>query len=199
MKENDILSEQELSEQTEELIAAVKGGSQGAFSRLLEAYTPLISSMVKKYAPENASKQDLEDLGQDALAVFYNAIMSYDLEQNGVKFGLYAKICIGNRLISSVRIMNKRNRGLIGLDDADAQSDENGTAADPAWRIVQEENFKALYARISASLSEYENKVWWLYTSGAHTKDIALRVGKDEKSVSNAIFRIRKKLRDLLK
>jgi RNA polymerase sporulation-specific sigma factor len=194
MNENEILAEQ-----TEELIAAVKAGSQGAFSELLQLYTPLIRSMVAKYAPENASQQDFEDLGQDALAVFYNAIMSYDLEQNGVKFGLYAKICIGNRLISSVRIMNKRSRGLIGLDDADAQGEENGIASDPAWRIVQEENFKALYSRICANLSEYENRIWWLYTSGAHAKDIAERIGKDEKSVSNAIYRIRKKLRELLK
>ncbi len=199
MNENDIFAEQDTSAQTEELIAAVKNGSQVAFSRLLEAYAPLIASMVKKYSPENASRQDVEDLEQDALAVFYNAIMSYDLDQNGVKFGLYAKICIGNRLISSVRIMNKRNNGLIGLDDARTEGDGDTVTFDPAWRIVQEENFKSLYSRISANLSEYENRIWWLYASGAHAKDIAERVGKDEKSVSNAIYRIRKKLRELLK
>ena len=95
--------------------------------------------------------------------------------------------------------MNKRSSGLLGLDDAGATDGTDRVVFDPAWRIIQEENFKSLYCRISANLSEYENRIWWLYTSGAHAKDIAERVGKDEKSVSNAIYRIRKKLRELLK
>jgi DNA-binding CsgD family transcriptional regulator len=48
------------------------------------------------------------------------------------------------------------------------------------------------------NLSQYEYKVWSLYVSGKTAKDIGKIVGVDEKSVNNAIYRIRKKLRERL-
>ena len=64
--------------------------------------------------------------------------------------------------------------------------------------VVAEEAYMELYRRIESVLSPYESHVWWLYLSGETTGTIATRLGKDERSVQNAIYRIRKKLRAAL-
>jgi DNA-directed RNA polymerase specialized sigma24 family protein len=69
---------------------------------------------------------------------------------------------------------------------------------DPSQKILEEERVKALYSLIRKNLSPYEYRIWQLYMSGRSAKDISLVVGADEKSVGNAIYRIRKKLRALL-
>ena len=44
-------------------------------------------------------------------------------------------------------------------------------------------------------LSGYEMRIFALYAKGARAKEISARIGKSEKSVNNAIFRIRSKLK----
>ena len=52
-----------------------------------------------------------------------------------------------------------------------------------------------LVARLEEVLSPYENRIWWLYVSGQTAAQIAKAIGREERSVQNAIYRIRKKLR----
>ena len=56
-----------------------------------------------------------------------------------------------------------------------------------------------LVKSIKKNLSDYENRVWWMYVSGLSVSEIARRIGVVEpKSVSNAVYRIRKKLRAVI-
>ena len=74
-----------------------------------------------------------------------------------------------------------------------ADVDEN-----PAQSLIERESFLMLYQLISGELSDYENRIWWMYLSGRTAKEIAEQMGKDEKSVQNAIYRIRRKLRSVI-
>ena len=76
------------------LIKAVRDGDQGAFEQILRQYRPLIDSAIARFTSDELSRSHEEDLRQEATIVFYNAILNYDLESDGVEFGLYAKICI---------------------------------------------------------------------------------------------------------
>ena len=70
---------------------------------------------------------------------------------------------------------------------------------DPADDIVEAENIREIYSAIKKNLSDYEYTIWHSYMLGKTAKEIGEMLGKDEKSVSNAVYRIRKKLRALLK
>ena len=48
------------------------------------------------------------------------------------------------------------------------------------------------------TLSELENRVWWQYVTGVPVADIARDLARDERSVHNAIYRIRRKLRAVI-
>jgi len=178
------------------LICCVREGEQEAFALLLDQYRPLIESQVSRFSADAMGEADREDLRQEATMSFYHAILAYDVEQTEVEFGLYAKICISNALISQLRIQKRRT--------AEQLTESLSThmivhdSEDPAGRILEQERVKALYSVIRKNLSDLEYRVWQCYMSGLTAREIGRLVGKDEKSVSNAIYRIRKKLRALL-
>ena len=82
------------------LIFRVRAGDDDAFDLLLETYKPLIEASVMRVLEKEAYSLYADDFKQEATVVFYNAILTYDVEQHEVEFGLYAKICISNALIS---------------------------------------------------------------------------------------------------
>jgi RNA polymerase sporulation-specific sigma factor len=178
------------------LISEVRSGKEEAFKQLLDRYTPLIESSVSRVLVDGQYVLHADDLRQEATVVFYNSIMTYDLEQHEVEFGLYAKICISNALISQVRRLQRRNAER--LSEASDEGLFGGDREDPSVRILEQESLKSLYSIIRGNLSEFEYEIWQLYTSGRTAKQIGEMVGKDEKSVANAVYRIRKKLRAVL-
>ena len=176
------------------LIVKAQGGDQSAFEDLLDRYAPLIDSMVHSVSADNFSVQDREDLRQEALIAFFRALTHYNTAQSEVQFGLYAKLCIKNALYSHLRRL-KDQRNTLSLEDEHLSEIDN---ADPASRLMEEEGYLELSRVIHDALSEYENKIWWLYLSGRTAVEIANALDKDEKSVQNAIYRIRKKLRAVI-
>ena len=54
---------------------------------------------------------------------------------------------------------------------------------------------KEMYEEIDRKLSPVEKKVVRLYIQGASHSEIARAIGKEEKAVSNALTRIRNKLK----
>lgn len=179
-----------------DLIRRVRNGDQSAFDSLAEHYSPLILSMTQIYSSlAAADDSEKEDVLQEAMVAFYRACLSYDLGEENVSFGLYAKICIRNRLVSFLR--RHPNRAALSDDDK-ALERASGDAADPLEDILQKEDVSRMMAVINNELSPYEKKIFSLYTLGRTSDEIALSVGKTKKSVSNAIYRIRVKIKGLL-
>lgn len=181
------------------LLAAAREGDEAAFTALVEKYRPLLDSAAAQYRGE-VSEQDLEDLGQDALLAFHRAVRTYDPEDGRAGFGLYARACVNNALVSSIRRIYRSGAAegdVLSLDD-EAMETIPSSDTDPADAIIERENAAELRRRISAALSPYENKVWWMHFSGLSPAEIAGATGKSEKSVDNALCRIRRKLRQLL-
>ena len=184
------------TDRASELICRFRAGDEAAFDELLLKYQPLIESLVTKFSSEESSATSREDLRQEAAVAFYRSVLSYNVEQSDVEFGLYAKICLSNALISKIRA---RKNPIEELSyDSKGEIEMAGEREDPAERLLEEERLSALYAVIRENLSEFEYRVWNLYLSGRTAKEIGVVVGRDEKSIANAIYRIRKKLRTVL-
>ena len=178
------------------LIDLVVSGDSDAFTSLVEMYSPLLKKILSSYTTEEMSKEDVEDLSQEELIAFYRAVINFDKEQSAVEFGLYAKICITNSMISYKRAAAKKsNESLIGDDEINSITDPEGEV--PRFFEMRESE-RELGEQIERTLSAYENEVWSYYVNGYSAKEIAQKLNSNEKSIDNAIFRIRKKLKTLL-
>lgn len=179
------------------LLKSAQDGDQKAFEELLRRYTPLIDSLTGRFFSSSTfSVQDREDLRQEALVAFYYALMHFNTAQEDVQFGLYAKECIQNRLISHLRKLKHQNKVLLMESETAIASDAE--LPDPSLHLVEQEAYVDLCNRVSKLLSEYENRIWWIYLSGRTAKEVAALLQTSERSVQNAIYRIRKKLRSEL-
>ena len=177
------------------LIEKTRASNQAAFEELLELYEPLLKSLVTRYCTSNGNEQDAEDLKQELILAFYNSILSYDMEQQEVSFGLWAKICMNNALNTQLRALKKRKENqTVELTPDFLESGIGLEVKSPENELVERETVRELKTRIEELLSPFEMKVWRLYVVGCTTREIAQTLGKSEKSIDNAIFRMRRKL-----
>lgn len=180
------------------LILQVRMEDQDAFEEMLQIYEPLILSFVSRFANNDVAEQDVEDFKQELTVAFYNSILSYDLSQKDVSFGLYSKICMNNFLITQLRALKKRKSAeALALEGEARLMEEFDSQDDPSWDMIRREELRELNKKIEDALSDFENKVWKYYVSGCSSREIAEALGKTEKSIDNAIFRIRQKLKGL--
>jgi len=170
-----------------ELILSARRGNDTAFAELCKRYAPLIDSMTDKYqASSEAPGEGREDLRQEAAVSFYRAVMTYDLEQDRVTFGLYAKICIRNRMIS-----------LLRKNQAEKKRKPKRKEPLPGGGTVSGISREELHALADRFLTAYEKTAFFLYIDGKSYRDIAVSLGVSVKSVDNALFRAKTKLRSV--
>lgn len=193
------------------LIEAVKQGDENAFSALLEQYKNAVDGAVRRFAPSFELTDgggdgfcDIEDLRQYASLALYRAASTYVPEETGkgknVSFGLYAKICINNSLISFLRKYRseKKKRDAAEKNEKIARS-RGERDHDPLGLLVSGESADELVKQIKSSLSQYEANVFDCYIVGKSTLEIAQQLRRSEKSVINALYRVKVKIRGLLK
>ena len=194
MKEKSIKENDEIYQ----LIELVRKGNSEAFSKLVDIYNPLLKKILFLYTTDDMSDEDIEDLGQEELIAFYRAALNFNSKQVEVEFGLYAKICVTNSMISYKRAARKKSNEIayVGDEELNLISDPE---SEPAKFFEQKESERILGEQIEKTLSQYENEVWGYYVNGYSSKEIASKLSSSEKSIDNAIFRIRRKLKTLLR
>lgn len=179
-----------MTDNTKKLILEFRDGNEKAYDDLSAQYSPMITSMASKYFAMCAEMDgaDYQDMFQEASIAFYRSALTYDMDNTSVSFGLYARICVRNALVSALRRLkrsSKRGR-VIGEKEAHA--------SDPVTGVIAEEERRKILDGAEKLLSAYELQVLAEYLEGRKVREIADRLGKSSKSVSNALFRCRAKL-----
>lgn len=174
---------------TDEELAAISSDNSTAVSELVSRYAKLI--WIKANIMAN-SASDAEDLAQEGLLGLLNAISKFDSERS-VKFSTFAEVCISNRM----RTILDRNRSVpvVETDSSDIGNEEAVLPDTPESIFIEKEHLSQLYNEIISLLSNREWKIFTLFLQGLSYKNIAEKLNISEKSVDNAIQRIRRKLK----
>lgn len=184
----------------EELVALAKNKEAGAFSELAERYKNIIKTIVRPYY----SLDGKEDLIQEGMIALYKALESF----NGTsEFKSYAYRCIKNAVISAIRRNNKGDNRLIdwfisltgesASEDADKNLLLKDVAESPETLFINEEAETEFMAKLEDKLSELEYGIVSLYLEGYSYREISDKTSKTEKSIDNALQRIKKKVAKL--
>ena len=195
--ENDIL----------DLLEQIKQGDEVSFAELAEKYKTLTESAVFRFSRSFDSEgadgsYGVDDLRQYAAVALYRAAVTYepndDKKGKSVSFGLYAKICVNNALVSVLRKYKSAKKRAERRANR-ANSHTAAVSGDPLDRLVANESAHGLMLSIRERLSGFELEVFDSYISGKTVREIAERLGIEEKSVSNALYRVKVKIKELLK
>lgn len=188
----------------EELIIAAKGGSSGAWEEIFFRYRHLVR-------PKNETRflagAEENDVIQERRLGLYSAVRKFDAEKCP-HFAAFAKRCVDNRLSAAITAaLRKKHLPLNSYVSLDKESDDkDGTSVFPVFTVpdnsrnpedivIDRENKNDMKYKISKELSSLEAKVLEGFLEGESYKEIARRIGKDEKSVDNAMQRIKRRMK----
>ena len=183
-----------------ELQKLAAGGDALAEEALVERYLPLVNACAR---PMKLFGGEGKDLSQEGVFGLISAVRSFD-PANGAAFRTYAEHCIRMRLYSAVKTASRQKHQPLNdsmpLEQLSDDPSSQLSAAPELFRRSPEdlvlareskEELKNLFARC---LSKMEKQVLDLFLDGLSYRDIARVLDKDEKSVDNAVQRIRRKL-----
>lgn len=190
--------------ETLSLLKRVSEGDEYAFQLLALKYKTLTdtaaSFAVKTLEASSLDSADsIDDLRQEAQLALYKAALRYDREgmSGKVTFGLYAKICVRNAMISQIRRAAAKRRRSEKAAAAAERMMSDGIGDVTSDRAISRIELERILEKSGSTLSDYERTVLMLYLQGKSTSEISDRTGRSAKSVSNALYRIKVKLKGL--
>lgn len=186
--------------QEEKIVEFAKNGIREATEYILEKYKPQIHNQVKPYFLAGAEK---EDLVQEALIGLFEAIKDYKPDKSSFRY--FANLCIKRQIVTAIRTQSRQKQiplnSSISLNEI-IYDDPYLTREDilspkknlnPEKKIITEETTNYLKKELKQILTDLEWHVLVNYLEEKSYKEIARSISVNEKTVDNALSRVKKK------
>lgn len=172
----------------DDIVSLINAGDFEPIGIIIKRYYPTILMYVNSLCPAELR----EDAIQEATMALYSAIKAYDSQKSS--FSTFAGVCIKRSVMSFLKAQN-RKKAIPSELVSSIEEVEIADSNSPEKIFFDRNDYETLTDTIKLELSPLEYKVLQLYISGYRYSVIADRLGLTEKSVSNALLRIRKKLK----
>ena len=187
----------------EELIVQLRDGDHAITDYIMEKYKNLVRSKAQSMYILGA---DREDLIQEGMIGLFKAVTSYQEEKN-TSFSTFAYLCVQRQIYTTITAFNRKKH--IPLNTAislfEQKNQEEELSLDeiletpeetPEEMMLRKEELNDYYKMLDQNLSKFEKQVMYHYLNGETYTTIAKKLGKSDKSIDNAIQRIRRKIRN---
>lgn len=185
----------------EELIRQIRNQDSAAMDYLLDKYRNMVKRETREIYIIGA---DSEDLMQEGMIGLFKAIRDYN-EDKKCGFHTFATLCVKRQICTAVTSSNRKKHyplnhyvSFYSQDEETNSSVMDMLAAEdmsnPETNLLIQERLGGIMEQIDTVLSKYERQVLEMYLDGCSYGQIAEALGKPEKSIDNAIQRIRKKM-----
>ncbi|MCI8417580.1 MAG: sigma-70 family RNA polymerase sigma factor [Lachnospiraceae bacterium] len=183
---------QDLSE--EELILQFRNGDGACMEILLEKYRGMVKNQARTLYLIGG---DREDLMQEGMIGLFKAIRDYSPDKAG-SFSAFARLCVARQLYNAIQASNRQKHTplntYVALSPDLHEGPDSPVEQSPEELFIAQENAIALQECLRRQLSKFENQVLERYLEGENYLEIAGELGREPKSVDNALQRIRKKI-----
>ena len=178
-----------------ELHSLYLSGDTAAGDALVLRYRRLVKICIRPYFLAGG---DSEDLLQEGMIGLLSAIREYDPDFES-SFHSFAELCIRRRVISAARSAARckhapLNDGLSLEQLQSGQMLERICVPSAEELVLEKTRTEDFIAASSRFLSGFEADILTDYLDGLSYGEMAQRRGRSEKSIDNAVQRIRKKL-----
>ena len=191
--------------QDNELIDNINDNSEEARDVLYDKYKYIVDIIINKYKKSAYYLSiDMQELKQEALLGFSDALYSYDYNKDS-NLPTFISLCVERRVDNYVKkhstIKMRMLKEMISLDD---QIGENLSVMDvvsdnttPENIMEDEEETKILLDKIKEVLSNKELEIYKLLLYNFSYEDISNILNIPVKSIYDYVYRIRKKIKDI--
>ncbi len=185
----------------EDLVKLSRDGNQNAETVIFERYKKSVRSTAEFYHSRYSAfcllgLLDIDDIYQEGLLGLLSAIYSFRPEKN-VTFRTYSAKCISNSIKAALKTATSKKNIPVGtavpLDDIEIPSPVSVVDS-----LIDDEDTQALNRFLQTELSALEHSVLRLFLAEYSYRQISEALGIAEKSVDNAIQRIRGKINRFL-
>jgi RNA polymerase sporulation-specific sigma factor len=187
----------------EEVIRDAKAGDGQALEFLINKYKSFVRAKARTYFLIGA---DREDIIQEGMIGLYKAIRDFR-EDKLSSFRAFAELCITRQIITAIKSAT-RNKHMplnyyISLNSPSFENENERTlfevvseetASNPEDIMLVNEAMAEMQSKVTKQLSTFEKNVLSLFLEGLSYFVISQKLGKQQKSIDNAIQRIKKKL-----
>lgn len=180
-----------------------KQGNAQVLDELFENFKPMVSSISRGYFLVGG---DEEDLLQEGMIGLYKAVQTYKPSEKAT-FNTFAYLCVLRQVQTAVRNSLRQKRASVNVcfpitDQGMIVVDEKLNSGiyllseelNPEESLIENETKTELTKAIKQILSELEFEVLSLYLKGFSYHDISSKLEKDQKSIFNAVARMKEKL-----
>ncbi|HCT65027.1 MAG TPA: RNA polymerase sporulation sigma factor SigH [Lachnospiraceae bacterium] len=187
----------------EEIIDLVKKGNDRAQEFIMNKYKTMVKSRARAYFLIGA---DREDIIQEGMIGLYKAVRDYQTDKNA-SFKSFAELCINRQMITAIKTAGRQkhiplnssvslNRPVFDDLEEHTYMDmlESIEVTSPETLFIGQEEKSFIEEHIAKNLSGFENKVLAFYLQGKTYLEIAALMNKPEKSIDNALQRVKKKI-----
>ena len=190
----------------EKLAAMAQNHNSGAEEFLIGKYKGLVRLKSRSYFLIGA---DREDVMQEGMIGLFKAIRDFDASKTA-SFMTFADMCITRQIISAIKSATSKKHiplnSYVSLSKPDDDSmhfhvgivSDSKTCASPEEILISQESKNMMEINLAEKLSSLEFQVLSLYLQGLTYQEIAQIIDRGEKSVDNAIQRIRKKVEEII-
>lgn len=191
----------------EALIGLINSGNSDAQDYILNKYKAVVKTKARAYFLIGA---DRDDIIQEGMIGLYKAVRDYQPDRHA-SFRAFADLCINRQIITAVKTATRQKHlplnSYVSLNKPLSDEENMHTYMDmlkevettnPESMIISRENLDYIETNIAKILSKFELKVLSLYIAGKTYAEIAQAIGKPEKSVDNALQRVKKKIEKFL-
>lgn len=196
----------------EEIVSRIQAGDRPAMDYIFEKYKYLVRNKAKALFLIGG---DRDDLIQEGMIGLYKAIRDFQEDKQSSFFN-FADLCISRQIYSAIKASNrKKNIPLntyisiytpLSGDYGDGMEKETlvdiiyqKKESNPEELVIDKENTSMIEYELVRRLSDLEKRVLNLYMQDLKYVQIAEELGKEPKTIDNALTRIKTKLNQVLK
>lgn len=187
----------------EEVVLEAKNGNRHAQEYLINKYRNFVKTKSKSYFLIGA---DREDIYQEGMIGLYKAIRDFRSDKLS-SFRAFAELCVTRQIITAIKTATRQKHiplnTYVSLNKPIYDEDSERTlldilseakVEDPEEIMISQEQLGYIEKEIMDVLSGLEQKVLSYYLDGKSYQEIACDLHRHEKSIDNALQRIKRKL-----
>lgn len=196
----------------EEIVSLIQAGDNQAMEYLFEKYKHMVRNKAKALFLIGGDK---DDLIQEGMIGLYKAIRDFQKDKQSSFFN-FADLCVSRQIYSAIKASNRKKNiplntyislytPLTGENGDDVDKDTlvdiifQEKRSNPEELVIDKENTSMIEYELVRRLSDLEKRVLDLYMQDLKYVQIAKVLGKEPKTIDNALTRIKNKLNRVLK